>query len=461
MWTIKNQDVLTGFKVGRLAGLDQKDRAARQQDQRGWRGVTNHSRLFGAPPLSWQTPQRCTSATTKASLGCTLEEALDGATASSLKEAMKVVNLHLRSGARKDELVHALAMGVPMATDQFATFLATIDDESFDITCRAASGAVITHEGSQRSERSIPNLLPFVFACQDGSSICSFMPDELQRVFSKVGYASISRRRSLLSTVATEMDTHLSLCGIATPSQLFSHLQEQSQDTCLSREEFDEALNLLLGSHVTHCHSFSVDGEDYLQHELLGWIRRDTTYWFKYTCPSAPSLYLSWKVPMQTKLSKELLVDRRRSLISRFEGTAAQSGDVASYVYGLECVLRLTSFFDAHVPQGQDDLTFADQMVDLLIYLVMIQGQSLAAVLGWLTKTGWFLCEGTNSAPRLTKLIYDFYREIPRWEYGGWSELELMDLMSLPCIISESQPFENIGMQDGEGGVEDWYPLAS
>ncbi|MBR3224052.1 MAG: hypothetical protein IKF78_01875 [Atopobiaceae bacterium] len=111
---------------------------------------------------------------------------------------------------------------------------------------------------------------------------------------------------------------------------------------------------------------------------------------------------------------------------------------VSEYVYGLPCVQSLTSYFDLHVPSGENEYTFADRMVDELICNFLFRRHTLLAELERLTRQGWYLCEGFNTAPMLTSLVVGLYRGLPRWELNGWSEAEYIDMQGYPSLIEES-----------------------
>lgn len=111
---------------------------------------------------------------------------------------------------------------------------------------------------------------------------------------------------------------------------------------------------------------------------------------------------------------------------------------VSEYVYGLPCVQSLVSYFDLHVPRGEDEYIFADLMVDELICNFLFRHHTLLAELERLTRKGWYLCEGFNTAPTLTSLVVGLYRGLPRWEFNGWSEVEYIDMRGYPCLIGES-----------------------
>lgn len=128
-------------------------------------------------------------------------------------------------------------------------------------------------------------------------------------------------------------------------------------------------------------------------------------------------------------------------------GLSLCGNEIASFVYNLPSVVALTSYFDAHVPRNESDLTFADFMVDRLIGSFLVGNAKLVSVLKELTNEGWFLSEGSNVAVELTMLVRDLYLNLPRWEFNGWSQREYLDMLDVPCLISESSRFyENLDL---------------
>ena len=157
-----------------------------------------------------------------------------------------------------------------------------------------------------------------------------------------------------------------------------------------------------------------------------------------------------------SKLSSKTLAQRHDGLMARAATDALADKTVADYVYGLDCVRQLTDYFDTHVPIHEDDWNFAYKETDAIIGDFMFGRATLSNVLGRLTKKGWYLAEGSNAAPKLTQLVCKLYREIPRWEFNGWSEQEVIDMQGLPCLIGESL---KLGLTNPSNPEDETYEL--
>ena len=437
---IKYDETFYGFHKGRLSGLDAQSRLEKQRNEERWYGTS--SRLFDTPPIAGVLFDRISGANTKASADASLEEVLSGCVLQDLNLALRRAGISTKSGQRKANLVALLAEELPKAVEGLRSAAQQFESEAVTLLQRTLKGETV-HYKRLNGFFSIPSAFPFVFVTQAGRECIAFTPRELREAFSTVDLDPYKDGKRALETTNQALHAVTSLCGVMPLDSVFA-LLSRDEENALTREQFDTAVRLLAAHRNWPTYSLlESDGVTYVTRCQRCWTSPSKTefFWERHTA------YDNWGYRYSNTAAParedELLAQQHAVPITRFEAGFSVFSAIDEFVYGLPCVQRLTSYFDAHVPSDWDDYSFADKMVDLLIHLVLIEGVHLKAILAWLTRTGWYLSEGSASAPVLTKLICDLFSELPRWEYGGWSEREYLDLMNLPYIISESQCFDD------------------
>ena len=98
--------------------------------------------------------------------------------------------------------------------------------------------------------------------------------------------------------------------------------------------------------------------------------------------------------------------------------------DVFDELLDDENVVRLRAFLDERVPDGQDDYTFADRVVEEIV-LGSIESGSLHEVFSYALGMGLEHCSADQE--RLTLLITNVFNSMPSWENNGWSPKELYE----------------------------------
>ena len=154
-------------------------------------------------------------------------------------------------------------------------------------------------------------------------------------------------------------------------------------------------------------------------------------------------------------LSRELgnLEDVRLSLATdhyrtplRTLGEEALDDDPLRALRTLPAVRALRRYLDAHVPDGENDYTFADQVVDSVVRSVLEVGDkrvgaSIARSAG---------LEGSDGGSgRLASLLDNVYRALPSWEDNGWSPNQLKERITGRTLFFDEDGAEmKIGPMD-------------
>ena len=124
---------------------------------------------------------------------------------------------------------------------------------------------------------------------------------------------------------------------------------------------------------------------------------------------------------------KRELVESQGNLPMKPISRSLLENDVIGELLDNPSVVRLRDFLDERIPDGQDDLTFADGVVYEMV-LASIESGSLQALFAYAMDLG---LEGCSSDPdRLTVLITNLFNAMPSWENNGWSPQELYEQLT-------------------------------
>ena len=98
--------------------------------------------------------------------------------------------------------------------------------------------------------------------------------------------------------------------------------------------------------------------------------------------------------------------------------------DAFDGLFDLPEAVALRNHFDAHVPDGDNDYTYADAMMETVLDVVY-EGARLPDLVDALRDEGAFAC--TDDPQALARLAANLYDALPSWELYGWSPRELRE----------------------------------
>ena len=143
---------------------------------------------------------------------------------------------------------------------------------------------------------------------------------------------------------------------------------------------------------------------------------------------------------------KQELVESQGNLPMRPLSRTLLENDVIGELLDNPNVVRLRNFLDERIPDGQDDLTFADSVVYELV-LASIESGSLQALFSYIMEWG---LEGCCANPdRLNVLLTNMFNAMPSWENNGWSPQELYEqLTGRKLFYNEDGSVMKLGADD-------------
>ncbi|MBR2804935.1 MAG: SEC-C domain-containing protein, partial [Eggerthellaceae bacterium] len=143
---------------------------------------------------------------------------------------------------------------------------------------------------------------------------------------------------------------------------------------------------------------------------------------------------------------KRGLVESRGNLPMKPLSRTLLENDVVGELLDDPSAVRLRDYLDERVPDGQDDLVFADAVVYEMA-LAAIESGSIQALFSYAMDLG---LEGCSSDPeRLTILITNMFNVMPSWENNGWSPQELYEqLTGRKVFYNEDGSVKKVGADD-------------
>ena len=426
-YSIENDSVPKGFHVGTLAGLSPDERADRQEARLGrYYGYGRRpKRLLSHVPAS-RTESHYDRSYTKSRPGDDLRHVLQGCVVDDLRRIASTAGAQKPLPTRKAEMVDLIMGMLPLPAGQFLKQLEDVDVATLVMVKRCLAGEEVKMPTTTRTSQ----LMPFLFTRQADSK--SFVPKELLDAYSDVDLTPLVAHLKETEAIKRLVTEYVTLCGVSPASEVYGYYLRLNIDATLSEDDFLQCVRKLEKADETVARLHEQDGKTYLFHPRLeGSWGGDA----EYLTDGGKRMHPTDNFRPSTMLMT--LIERHEEVRARPLEKGELHLDQAADIYRLPCVQRLTSYFDCHVPNEEDDYELADQMVDILIESIMMRGTSLANVIWWLTRTGWYLAEGTNTAPRLTALVIDLFRDLPRWEFNGWSEREFIEGGKLPALVSE------------------------
>lgn len=427
---IENDRVPPGFRRGMLAGLDQQERSEKllERHRLGYRAGQRDRPLRHS--LGNVRQWRQDSPHTKEEPMASLERLVGGYTVDSIRDLLRKAGYDKRFPTRKAELVDiAVNEALPLPRERFVEALATADEATLQLVRRIAAGERVP------ARDGLYELFPFVFVSKVAGTSVAFMPPELQRAYAQVDLEPLVLRRREEDIVMGLVTTYVTLCGVASMDDMASHYLALGEHPLLDREAFVDMVATLARKDGSCFSVFEAGDKRYVCHEQLDKHRIQSDGSFRYEYDRRDSTPPDAFRPNEMRIA---LVQHHEGLPSRALEAHVIGFDAVEYVYGLPCVRNLVTYFDEHVPEGENEYVFADKMVDILLEAVMIRCATLSTVIWWLTRMGWYLAEGTNTSPRLTRLVFDLFRQLPRWEFNGWSETEVLERFGTHHLISET-----------------------
>lgn len=263
------------------------------------------------------------------------------------------------------------------------------------------------------------------------------------------------------------LDACVIQCGVARVDDVYAQYCSLVSDV-VDRQTFDGLIASLALSSEVDFGTWKCDGVDYVVHYTLtpdfvaqehmryqreairGLMKnRETGEIALEASGGAGSGRMEADLPTELQWLEQYkrgLVESQGNLIMKPLSRTLLENDVVGELLDEPSVVRLRDYLDERVPDGQDDLTFADAVVYEMV-LASIESGSLQALFGYAMDLG---LEGCSQDPdRLTILITNMFNAMPSWENNGWSPQELYEqLTGRKLFYNEDGSVMKVGADD-------------
>ena len=272
------------------------------------------------------------------------------------------------------------------------------------------------------------------------------------------------------------LDACVIQCGVARVDDAYSQYCSLVSDV-VDRQTFDEFIASLALTSEVDFGTWKCDGVDYVVHytltpdyvaqehmrqqretirglfqnretgEVALGVSSSTTAQGAYGTPGTSRVEADLPTELQwLEQYKRGLVESQGNLPMKPLSRTLLENDVVGELLDDPSAVRLRDYLDERVPDGQDDLVFADAVVYEMA-LAAIESGSIQALFSYAMDLG---LEGCSSDPeRLTILITNMFNAMPSWENNGWSPQELYEqLTGRKVFYNEDGSVKKVGADD-------------
>ena len=362
----------------------------------------------------------------------------------------KVLGLKRYANKNKKALAAMLAGPLTAAADAMRNDLSICSPQAFELFSRlvACGGRCEDDIDAFHDYLELPEpLRPYVYQFRQDGKLVSVLPEELRAMAADIDLEALAYERdredAALSCVEamgeyygllTLREAYDLYCGAVVDAYSLEDFvalvmrEDSFDDLTFVLQEWNDASYLMHYS-VSDKHLGEIVADRY-QPDLERAVRQ--VYRSGGSRKPLEAVYAKMQEDYESEL-EDLDAYRKRVLEMRARtprrplDAAAAEGLTHDRFFGLPAVVQLRDFYDAHVPDGEDDFTFADRAVEDLVTHAIDLG-NVDAYLDAVERVGWNNC--AEDSTLLSRLIENAYGALPSWEFNGWSPQEVLENMS-------------------------------
>jgi hypothetical protein len=253
---------------------------------------------------------------------------------------------------------------------------------------------------------------PFINLYSHNEEFTLTAPEELLAAYKDLDIKKIKRARKQRSQIVSLANTVSELCGIVAPNDLLE-IYEEIYGPLDSDQSFTVLLILNAQDNLSNYEIwFDENSELYVMH-------------FSLHDDFADALYEGNEENVGSFIA--YLIKRHQQIpIKRLDfKNLGEQFALFGYQYGIPQVENLMSFFDAHVPDKQNDYFFAEKMMEL-IFLYKDSEPKPNVYLELFSEEGLEF-EELDKMNELLMLLGDALNNMPHWANNGWTPMELFE----------------------------------
>lgn len=334
----------------------------------------------------------------------TLAAQLEPFTRDKLVEMAKDYELKGYSKLKKPELAQAIAQACGEHDDDLAFTLALAEPVEFDTARKVAqAGCTLTVSDEEvTAGEPVRPLPPYVWLFRGQGTFTFVIPEELQGAFERLDWDEVQARREAIDRAQHVARALTALCGIVSLEDAWKQYRAWYGQGG-TQEDFE---------HDALC-AVSMGDLDYGV-----WFDGDTCYLTHYELDEAQVSPEDASGAENLEGFKKYLVGlhAKRAMPNLPDELAEQ--DPIDYVLDQPSAVALRNFFDAHVPDDESDLYYADRLMENIADL---NGNlvSFEETLADLDEADLGLSESERA--EMLPLLRAMLEDLPYWENRGWS----------------------------------------
>ena len=428
------EELPEGFHRGPLAGLGPMDRET---------AIAEH---FAESVMPRMNPKREFDRRTRSREPIhSLEGCLMLLTKAQLESIAQILGMGGLIRLRKAEMVAELASELPHAPMALEALLLITGDGNYELARKLALEGELSFGADNLVEHMLEwPIEPYVFMFRSGGTYTVLIPDELRSLFAKMDFDDLDRQRRQQKQAVGCVEACVVMCGIASVDDVYDQYRGLVSDV-MEREGFDQLLQAIASFGESSFDMWTYTPLDYVVHYTLSqdYVAREFAQRERET---ATKLYRDRETGelstdpwnrfvnrMQADLRSELesleqykrnLVESQSHMPMKPLSRTLLENDVIGELLDDPNAIRLRSYLDERIPDGEDDYTFAEGVVEQLVYSAIETG-NLQDMFAYAMDLG--LSECSQDEQRLPTLITNLYNAMPSWENNGWSPQELYE----------------------------------
>ena len=374
-----------------------------------------------------------------------LKACLSLQTKAQLERLAQLLGMGGLSRLRKAEIVDEIASELPNYPMALEARLTVADDEEYAFLRKMAREGVLSFGlGERAAYADAWPAEPYVLFFRGRKGYTAVVPDELRSLLANADFDGIDRMRRQRKQAVRCAAACVVMCGVAAMDDVYDQYRALVADP-IEREEFAQLLEIETMLGYQDFDLWTYEPHDYLVHYTLtpDFIAEEMAYAqsgeFGELMRHADTGELSMAPferlfdQMRADLASELealeafkrdLVESQSNLPMRPLSRTLLENDVIGELLDNENVVRLKAYLDAHVPDGENDYTFADRVAEDVV-LSCIESGSLPQMFSYVVNLGLGVL--SEESEKLPMLLTNVFNSMPSWENNGWSPQELYE----------------------------------
>lgn len=349
-----------------------------------------------------------------------LSDLLMGHTKADLLEMAASLQINRISSKPKRDII-ALIAEVALDPQVTERLVATLDPDDFDCLKKlydAGGFMCVDAEKMRRAEDFLPPIPLFNYTFLDDRKFVFVMPDEILASCKHIDWDAVLETQAQLRLAISTANLLVEMRG----ALLFSEMYDQYRQ--LSGAPLDDGSTLMGITFGPHGDLALYDvwyGEG-IEDTYL--VHSDIASSFDYPMSghghgNARQRIHQGSIPAEIEDLFAVQEDKRPRPISE---EMASVGEYVPWARTRPSAVALRAYLDEHVPNGADDYTYADEVVDDLIVMGTCEFP-LPTISGYLSSK--LTVSGIDQLVRVTELVSNLYNALPKWSNNGWSANEL------------------------------------